>query len=350
MKTVRAWCAAVVFVSIGCGGGGGSSGPSTSADFCMQYAQDVCQISASCAITMSTCVSFQLGQCNAFATAAVAGGVRVYTPNNVNDCLSKVKSAYTGTTVITPSMLTDIDRACNYVWQGKVAQLAGACTTGYDCAGATDGTIICDPTQHLCAPKMTVNSGAQCGGTAGGVCAQDTFCAPNMSNVLVCTAAAKTGDACTTTPCDHTSRCLGGVCAALGQSGEACSASSDCMGSAPYCNPFGPSPVCSLGLQFATLSPSCTCIGQGMGCPAGWTGMGAPSGTPSALPPVSAGGHSGGGAAGGAAGGAGGAAGHAAGGAGGGAAGAAGSGAAGAAGSGAAGAGGLPGVGGLGGV
>jgi len=347
MKTVRAWCAAVVFVSIGCGGGGGGGGTTTSAEFCMQYATDVCGIAPSCAIQQSACVSFQLGQCNTFAAAAVAGGVRVFTPGNINDCLNKVKAAYTGTTVITPTMLSDIDRLCNYVWQGKVAQLTGACTTSYDCAGATDGSIVCDATQHLCASKTTVSgtgTSAQCG-AVGAVCAQDSYCAANMAGISICMASAKSGDVCTTVPCDHSSRCVNGTCAALGQSGDSCTASSDCMTSAPYCNPFGPSPVCSLGLQFATLSPSCTCIGQGMGCPAGWTGMGAPSGTASPIM-TGAAGHSGGGGTGG---GAGGAAGHAAGGAGGGAAGAAGSGAAGsgaagAAGSGAAGAGGLGGI------
>jgi hypothetical protein len=330
MKTVRAWCAAVVFVSIGCGGGGGSSGPATSADFCMQYAQDVCGISASCAITQTACVSYQQGLCNKFAADAIAGGVRVFTPGNTSNCLNKVKSAYTGTGVITPTMLTDIDRACNYVWQGKVAQISGACTSSYDCAGATDGSIICDPAQHLCGTKTTVNgANSQCN-NVGSVCAQDLYCAPNTAGVSVCMANAKTGEACTMVPCDHTSRCLNGVCAALAQSGEACTASSDCVTGAPYCNPFGPSPVCSLGLQFATQSPSCLCIGTGASCPTGWTGMGAPSGTASNPPPGGASGHAGGGA--------GGAGGHAGGG--GGTAGAAGSGAAGAAGSGAAGAGG----------
>jgi hypothetical protein len=314
----------------------------------MQYANDLCLISASCAITQATCVSYQAQRCNAYAATATAGGVRVFTPGNVNNCLNKVKSAYgNGTTVVSPTQMTDIDRACNYVWQGKIAQLTPSCTTDYDCAGATDGSIICDADQALCAPKKTVSGTAQCN-DVGDVCSQDYYCAHPTAGVSVCTAEAKAGAACTGTPCDHNSRCANGVCAALAQSGEACNSNTDCVSTAPYCNPFGTSVVCSLGLQFASQSPSCLCIGTGMNCPTGWTGMGAPSGALSTslgsggVTGGGAGGHAGGAGAGGAAGGHGGGGGGTAGAAGSGAAGAAGSGAAGsgAAGSGAAGAGG----------
>jgi hypothetical protein len=344
MKTVRAWCAAVVFVSIGCGGGGGGS-PTTVSDFCTQYAQAVCKIAPTCGIQAMTCQTYQQGICNTMAATAVADGKRVFTPANMSNCINKLSSAYGGSAAITPSAMAAIDLACNYVFQGKGVLLTDTCTTQFDCAGATDGSIICDPMAHLCAKKTTKNSGEGCT-NPGEVCAQDTFCAPNTAGVDLCTATAKSGDSCATVPCDHTTRCVSGKCGVLAQTGEACTSSADCDPSAPYCDPFASSPICDSGLRFATQSPSCLCIGTGQ-CPTpSATGTGGSAGG-------AGGGHggAGGGAgAGGHAGGGGGAAGGGGGGAGGGTAGASGAaGGGGAAGSGSAGAGGL-GIGGLGGI
>jgi hypothetical protein len=315
MKTLRAWCLAVLFGAVGCGGGGGG-GPSSTSEFCSQYAQDVCQIATSCGVQMNTCVGYQLQQCTNFATAAIADGKRVYTPGNASNCLNKIKSAYTGTNVITPSTLADIDLACNYVFQGQVELNQSSCVTQYDCKGATDGSIVCD--MGVCAKKTTISSGAMCMGF-GYVCAQDNYCAANASGIQLCTADAKMGEACTTVPCDHSTRCVNGTCTVLAKAGEACTRDSDCASSAPYCNPYAPSPICSAGLQFAASSTSCACIAEGMNCPGSTpTGAGGAGGAAGGAPGTAGAGGGAAGAAGGAAGSAGGAAGSAGGAAGGG--------------------------------
>ncbi|MES1206185.1 MAG: hypothetical protein ABUS79_09635 [Pseudomonadota bacterium] len=326
--------AVVLFGVMGCGGGGSST--PTSADFCTQYAKAVCGISSACAITAASCEMYQAAQCNTAAAAAVAGGKRVFAPGNMNNCLNKVKAAYNGSTIITPQKMADIKLACGYVFQGTGKQLSGSCTTQFECAGATDGSVICDPQAKVCASKKNVNGGDPCG--VGDVCPQDFSCIPNAAGVSVCTADAKMGESCATTPCDHTTRCVAGACAALAQAGEACGSDGDCGSGAPYCNDYvSPGPKCSAGLQFAAGLASCSCVGQGVGCPTGSTGTGGAGGSAT-------------GAA-GSAGGAGGAGGHSTGAAGsaGGAAGGS-AGAAGGAGGGTAGAAGTPGVGGAGGL
>lgn len=269
MKTFRALCAVALFGVLGCGGGGSS--PPTSADFCKQYATAVCGISAACAITIASCEAHQAAQCNAAAAIDVGGGKRVFQPGNMNNCLNKVKAAYNGTTIITPAKMAEIDLACGYVFQGTGKTLSGSCANQFECAGATDGSIICDAQLKVCAKKTPVNGGDACNGV-GAICAQDFSCVPNTAGVLVCTADAKMGESCAAMSCDHNTRCVNGTCAVLAQSGEACASDADCASTAPYCNYYiGTTPKCSAGLQFAAGLASCSCIGQGMGCPTGTT-------------------------------------------------------------------------------
>ncbi len=219
MKTFRALCAVALFGVLGCGGGGSS--PPTSADFCKQYATAVCGISAACAITTASCEAYQATQCNAAAATAVGGGKRVFQPGNMNNCLNKVKAAYNGTTHHHAEDMADIDLACGYVFQGTGKTLSGSCTNQFECAGATDGSIICDTQLKVCAKKTPVNGGDACNGL-GAICAQDFSCVPNTAGVLVCTADAKMGESCAAMSCDHNTRCVNGTCAVLAQSGEAC--------------------------------------------------------------------------------------------------------------------------------
>jgi hypothetical protein len=139
-------------VALGCSGGGGGS-PQTSADFCKQYADAVCQIAVGCGVTMDTCTANQLQVCEAKATTATAApSKRVFTAANVGNCIGKVKSAYSGTSpVITPAVQAGIDLACGYVFQGPGMVNVDTCTTQFDCAGTTNGSIICDEAHHLCA-------------------------------------------------------------------------------------------------------------------------------------------------------------------------------------------------------
>ena len=136
----------------------------------------------------------------------------------MGDCIGKLKSAYGSTNPITPSTQASIDLACNYVFQGKLALLTptDACTTQFDCAGTTNGSIICDPAQHLCATSSEERAGQQCS-DVGAVCATNSYCATNGA-VSVCTAEGTSGaaSACSATvPCDSNSRCANGICMPL---------------------------------------------------------------------------------------------------------------------------------------
>src|SRR5580692_1623497 len=279
MKRLNGWSVAVVLLAlVGCKGSG-SGGPTTTADFCEQYAEAVCQISTSCGVTATSCETYQQGLCTASAATATADGKRTYSAANAQDCINKTKAAFGGTSpLITPSTMATLDRVCNYVFQGKGVQLTDTCTTPYDCAGPTDGTIVCDPGQHLCAKTTTVAGNQQCSGV-GDVCAQDFYCATNASNVQICTAAATSGAACSDSiPCAHSLRCAGGACSSLIQAGVTCSADSDCVSTAPYCDPYNGA-KCDSGLQFAASSPSCMCFTTGASCSGSSTGTGGAGGT-----------------------------------------------------------------------
>ena len=60
------------------------------------------------------------------------------------DCVNRSHAAYSSTNAITPQTLADIDRACNYVFQGNKKLLTDTCTNQYQCAGKTDGSVVCD--------------------------------------------------------------------------------------------------------------------------------------------------------------------------------------------------------------
>ena len=183
MKTLKFLGAAVLplLMLAGCGGGG-SSTPTTVSDFCNQYAAAVCQIN--CGPPMASCVTYQTGVCQTLAAQATAGGKRIFNSSNMGDCISKLKAAYGSTNPITPSTQASIDLACNYVFQGKLALLTSTdvCTTQFDCAGTTNGSIICDPAQHLCATQLPKSVGQQCS-DVGAVCATNSYCATSRGRL-----------------------------------------------------------------------------------------------------------------------------------------------------------------------
>ena len=76
MKSLNGLSLAVLLLSLGGCKGGGSGGPGTTSDFCMQYANGICQISSGCGASMTTCVSYQEAQCMASATASTVAPTR----------------------------------------------------------------------------------------------------------------------------------------------------------------------------------------------------------------------------------------------------------------------------------
>jgi hypothetical protein len=270
MKLLKVLGAIILPVALfaGCKGSG-SGAPETVADFCAQYADAVCQVTTtSCvSVPLASCTANQEAVCTSLANQAMADGLRKFAPANVGDCIGKVKAAFSSNNPITAATQATIDLACNYVFQGKGVQLTDTCISQFDCAGTTNGTIICDAAQKLCATAMTVAGTKQCS-DVGDVCATNFYC--TTATVPVCTAEGTSAAAsdCTTAPCDSASRCAGGTCMPLVAAGGACAADSDCA-SGGYCDRFGTSPACVKGLSFANSSPSCLCVGQGMSCPAG---------------------------------------------------------------------------------
>jgi hypothetical protein len=270
MKPLKFLAAAVLplLLFAGCKGGG-SSTPTTVTDFCGQYAAAVCQIN--CGPPLATCTTYQEGVCQTMAAQATADGKRIFNTNNMGDCINKIKAAFSSTNPITPSTQASIDLACNYVFQGKSAVIptTDTCTTQFDCAGTTNGSIICDPVQGQCAPTLAKSGGQQCS-DVGSVCAQNFYCATS-GGVSICTAegTSNADSTCSATvPCDSNSYCASGVCMPLVASHDDCSVTSDCA-SGGFCDPFSSPAVCDTGLTFSTNSPSCLCVSEGMGCPAG---------------------------------------------------------------------------------
>jgi hypothetical protein len=298
-------------VTLGCSGGGSGS-PETLTQFCSDYAAAICQIAVNpCGLSMDACTTYQTGQCMAMASAATTGTKRVFTPGNTGDCINKLKSAFGSTNPITPATTASINLACQYVFQGPGKTLTDTCATQFDCAGATNGSIICDQAHKLCAMSQTVSGTGQCG-EVGDVCSTNFYCAMNSSGVSLCTAAGTSTAAspCSATmPCDSNSRCATGTCMPLVKAGEACTFDSDCA-SGGYCDHYGGSPTCDDGILFSKGSQTCTCVAAGMNCPTttatGAGGQGGATGTAGA-----GGGAAAGGAAGGSSGGAAGASGSA---------------------------------------
>ncbi len=273
--------ALALLMTAGCSGGG-SSTPITVSNFCEQKAEAECQVVSQCApITMDACTTARKSICMAFATQATSDPKRVFTPANISDCIGKIKAAYGNNAPITPTTLATIDRACNYVFQGAGKALTDSCTTRYDCAGSTSGSVICD--KGLCATQTTISANQPCG-NPGEVCATNNYCAKNSGGVFVCMAAGQAAATCdATTPCAQNLRCGSGTCTTLVAAGGACTADGDCVASEPYCDPFVPgTPACDQGLSFAPGSASCTAFitpstGGGGGA-GGGTGAGGSAG------------------------------------------------------------------------
>ena len=265
--------AAIAFGSagVGCGGGGGAA--PTEADFCTNKAKDECLVN--CApIPNDQCVAHRKQLCLDAAAAAKAAGTRVFTPANQNECLNRTKSAYSSTAPITPATMAQIDRACNYVFQGNKQLLSDACQSQYECAGTTNGSIVCD--KGFCAMQSSPKAAGMPCGNPGDVCATGSYCAMNTAGLFQCTARAQSGVSCLQVPCLENLRCFGSSCAARVPAGETCTTNDDCPTSgATFCDPYAGS-ICDTGLTFSPGSPSCQnfALGTGGGTDGGPDGAG----------------------------------------------------------------------------
>jgi hypothetical protein len=253
-------------------GGGGSSAPPTVDDFCKALSEAECTVGDRCEpITKEQCEANRKQKCMDFAATEATGG-RVFTPANQADCINRSRNAYSNTAAITPTTLAEIERACRYVFQGTKALQVDACTLQFECAGTTNGTIICD--KGFCAMASAPKAIDMPCGNAGDVCASNAYCGANSAGNRICVAKVMGGMPCSMdAPCIDTLRCMGGTCTNRVESGGACSSNADCVSSAPYCNPYAGN-ICLSGLSFASGSPSCQGV-FGAGTP---TGAGGTSG------------------------------------------------------------------------
>ena len=255
--------AAIAGLLAGCGGGGGGK-PVTESDFCSQKAEAECQVSDDCLADAAACKSQRTGFCMTFASAAKSSGKRVFKPENIGTCVDRTKNAYAKTS-ISPTELSDIDDACNYVFQGS-AKKTEACTVNYDCI---DKSNICD--KGLCAPKVTKNSGDLCG-NPGEVCNTGSSCIM-AGATYSCVAKLASGMTCDATkpPCLENLRCSAGTCTDRVALGGTCTSDGDCVSAAPYCSA---SNRCALGLTFAEGSTACEDFGGTSSTGTGGTGGG----------------------------------------------------------------------------
>ena len=102
----------------GCGGGG-SSKPTTEADFCAQKAEAECQVTDRCVTDKAACKTERVALCTTFVANAKASGKRSFKTGNIGACISKTMSTYAKTAGITPKDLADVDEVCQYVFQGS---------------------------------------------------------------------------------------------------------------------------------------------------------------------------------------------------------------------------------------
>jgi hypothetical protein len=295
-----------------CGGGGGGT-PATEASFCQQKAEAECVVIDRCLTQELDCVNQRRTLCMTFSMAAKASGSRTFKADNIGDCINQTRSTYSQAGAITPTQLGQVDRACNFVFQGDAAE-SEACVIDYDCANKNH---VCD--KGLCAARVMKNENELCG-NPGEICNAGSECLMGAATYR-CEPKVAVGMPCNnmTASCLENLRCMAGMCVDRAGMGEECTSDEDCLPSAPYCNPsvFR----CSPGLSFAAGSASCADFGGGGGGLGGSGGGGGGTGG-------GAGGNGGGagGGAGGNGGGSGGGSGGGAGGAGGGAAGSSGNG------------------------
>jgi hypothetical protein len=266
-----------ILLIAGCGGGK-SSPPPTVMDFCNMLAAAECKVNCAGA-TPEPCETTRKAACMTAASMAMAGNTRFFTAANMGACISKSMAAYSSTTPIPPKTLTDIDRACNYVFQGTKKLLSDACTSSYECAGATNGTVVCD--KGLCAMVSAPKAAGMPCTNPGDVCATGNYCMMSSATLYVCTARVATGGACGSAPCVEALRCSGGTCTDRVAAGQACQIDDDCPTAAPFCDPYAGF-ICDTGLSFAAGSPSCTAFTMGTtgaGGAGGATGTGGAGGT-----------------------------------------------------------------------
>ena len=259
----------VAMVVAGCGGGGGGT-TVTVADFCAQKADKECQVVDSCGTAdKPTCLVARKAECMTLAADAQVAP-RIFRAANISACINQTSSVYATKGTITPMQLDMMNEACQYVFQGDVAE-SSPCKVKYDCTG----TLICD--KGVCAKKTTKNATELCG-NPGEICNTGSICTM-MGAVYKCLPKGMLAAMCDeTTPCLETLHCVGGKCAERAAVGGACTSNGDCASTVPYCDPYIGN-KCDKGLTFGGGAAACAAFGGMASGSGGSAGTGGASGS-----------------------------------------------------------------------
>jgi hypothetical protein len=251
--TKRSWTIVSLLIGVGavsCGALGG--GPQNEGEFCVEYAKAECEkLPPICGFPAPTdCQAARKQACSSFVALVKGGGQRAFRPDNVDECIDKVKTTY-AKPLITSDDLNALDKVCARIFAGH-AKANEACSIDQDC----DGQLICDKTR--CGPLRIVAAGANCG-NPGEVCSKGEFCRPDVG-FSVCAKQQDKGMTCNVSqPCMPQYRCAeGGSCVDGMPLMAPCSTDGDCASG--YCDPYpltGMPRTCAPGLSFAFNTPSC---------------------------------------------------------------------------------------------
>ncbi len=231
-------------------GCGSQPGPLTPAEYCNQYAQDVCAaVTTACLVPEASCLTGQLVACN--ADAQNKAGLD-FIPSNAQTCLDKVKATYGKLNqglAIPAADFQAMNEVCSEVYRGtKVAN--ASCAGDAECISG----LICD--KGHCGTAAVVAPGAGCA-NIGETCPQGFYCS-GASGIWVCASKVATGVACDDAlPCLENLRCVAGVCTARLGIGEDCTLDQDC--SSGFCEPYALK--CALELRFASGNVDCMAMG-----------------------------------------------------------------------------------------
>jgi hypothetical protein len=299
-----------LFVGVGCGGGAGSGGPISLADFPAAEADVLCARAAFCGQypDKASCLSANIldfGQ----VMADVAAGKATYDGAAAATCLAAVRKDQTIACTVSAEASHLSDPSCSAIFTGTVAD-GGSCTSGQQCASGSCDVSACTGAATCCAGTCdaTVANPVPLGGdcTAPAArCAAGTFCrGVDTANgkAGTCGAVTPEGGACATgEACASGLLCvpagpntLDAVCGTAPAEGQSCNGGVPCDAHADYCDPVtslctpriavgGACPSSAGCVSYATCDPTtmvCVALGGlGEACQVNCLGTLACSGT-----------------------------------------------------------------------
>jgi hypothetical protein len=212
-----------VVALVACGGDdeGGEKYPSVES-FCEAQVKEICAgIAAPCAIADEKCKSTG----KSFCVASASG--KTYQAPAADACVSKTHDVFQQRT-ITPDQEKELADTCGRVF-GGTKKVNEPCKATSEC----ERNLVCGGT-GFCGEKTDKSEGQPCN-NPGDTCSKDTFCAGEGNKT--CQKKKTMGEICgANTPCQDDLRCAG-TCKPKVDPQNPCDVDSDCVATAPYCDP-----------------------------------------------------------------------------------------------------------------